>query len=524
MPPSPVTHLDLEALVAAVDAAEAEASASGVVWATSMAAEITDVAPAGAASGEPLPAETAGDAEPAADPVPEGLATEERPAAEVQQPAAAGTADAEPLDTTDEHDEPEPVRPTGDGAPAPKPTPGPSFISRMVAEIREAIGFGEPGTKVWPDLVESAPAPHRSPDFGAELEPAPADDAAPVALAITAPDSAPAETRAPLTADVPTPRAAEPSDAPDVVEASEVVVTAAALAEFLSSDAAPPEIPGEETAVAMPTAPRTGVAALTWPRWRLPFPWNAFMAVLTGIETIAFLMFVLIEPTPRWVLLGAAGAAILGTDGVLRATYREPFEAGADTTPYLFLPALYTFAAPILIESNATGYAVALWGLVAGLGAGAITVAEVLSVRTGARTYPWARLLTNGAAYFAAFALLAIPYVLHIGLPASIVAAWLVCAMLGIELLREGEIDPLETVIFAAAVALVVAQARWLLFFLPLDGYLGGLALLLVFFLATGILHSHITRQLTALVAGAYVAIAVVGVAVVVAAHLAGIA
>ena len=256
----------------------------------------------------------------------------------------------------------------------------------------------------------------------------------------------------------------------------------------------------------------------------LPFPWNAFIAVLTGVETLAFLMFVLIEPTPRWVLLVAAGVAVAGVDGALRATYREPFEAGADTTPYLFLPALYALAAPLLIEHNATGYAVPAWALVAGAGSAAITVAQVMSVRTGSRGYPCARLLASGAAYFAAFALLATPYLLHLGLPASMAAAWLVCAMLGIELLREGEIDPLETVIFAAVAALIVAQARWLLFFLPLDGYLAGLALLLVFFLVAGVLHAHVTRQLTALVAGEYTAIAGLGLALVVAARIAGIA
>ena len=286
-------------------------------------------------------------------------------------------------------------------------------------------------------------------------------------------------------------------------------------------------------AVVAADANASGATAATRAR-RLPFPWNAFLAVLTGVETLAFLMFVLIEPTPRWVLLVAAAVAVAGVDGTLRATYRVPFEAtpsgarpsdaGADTTPYLFLPALYAFAAPILIEHNASGYAALGWALVAGAGFAAIAVAEVMSVRTGASGYAYARLVASAAAYFAAFALLATPYLLHLGLPASMAAAWLVCAMLGIELLREGEIDPLETVIFAAAAALIVAQTRWLLFFLPVEGYLAGFALLLVFFLTVGVLHAHVTRQLNAWVAGEYATIAALGLALVVAARMYGIA
>ena len=71
----------------------------------------------------------------------------------------------------------------------------------------------------------------------------------------------------------------------------------------------------------------------------------------------------------------AAGAVGLGLDGALRATWRASFAAGEDTTPYLFLPALYVFAAPVLIVHNTSGHLVLLWGLVAGLAFGALAVA-----------------------------------------------------------------------------------------------------------------------------------------------------
>ena len=323
----------------------------------------------------------------------------------------------------------------------------------------------------------------------------------------------------------PAPSAPLDSSAPGAAAPAE----ATALWASPAADALPlPKAAETELTPNDPTPPAYRPRRFSWPALpvlpALPFPWTAPMAVLTAVVTLTLLVFLAVEPTPRWLLLIAAAVAALGMDGTLRGTWREPFASGADTTPALFLPALYVFAAPILIEHNVGGYAVIPWTLVAGAGFAAIVVAEVLSVRTGAPLYPYARLVASGATYFVAFTLLAMTFVLAPGLPAALVATWLVCAMLGIELLREGEVDPVETALFSAIAALVVAQARWLLFFLPVDGYLAGLALLIAFFLAVGLLHAHVTRQLTAVVAAEYVAVAALGLALVIAARAAGVA
>ena len=259
-----------------------------------------------------------------------------------------------------------------------------------------------------------------------------------------------------------------------------------------------------------------------WPSH--PRYWNGYLAVLTGLATLSFLMFLLMEPSPRWILLVAAGGVGAGLDGVLRATWRTSFASGEDTTPSLFLPVLYVFAAPLLIEHNAAGHWVLLWGVVAGIGFGAIAVAEVLSVRTGSPLYGRARTVTRGAAYCTAFSLLAMTNVLHLGLAAAVAATWLVGTMLAVEVVREGEVDPVETVIFAALAGLVVAQVRWLLHFLPVEGYTAGLTLVLVFYLATGVLHSYVVRQLTVVTAVEYTLVAIIGGALVLAARAAGLA
>ena len=287
-------------------------------------------------------------------------------------------------------------------------------------------------------------------------------------------------------------------------------------------DAESPEEVAEEEREAELIVKGGPFSRFAWPTH--PHYWNGYLALLTGLGTLAFLMFVLVEPSPRWILLVAALAATAGLDGALRATWRAPFAGGEDTTPYLFLPALYVFAAPLIIEHNVTGHAAILWALFAGVGFGSVVVAEVLSVRTGSRLYPYARIVTTGTAYIAAFSLFSMTYVLNLGLVPALLATWFLATMLAIEVVREGEVDPAETVIFAALAGLLVAQVRWLLFYLPVDDYLAGLTLVLVFYLVTGVLHSYVTRQLTAITAAEYALVTTIGVILVGAARVAGLA
>lgn len=251
---------------------------------------------------------------------------------------------------------------------------------------------------------------------------------------------------------------------------------------------------------------------------------TSHLAVLTAIATLVMLAFLLIEPSPRWLLLLGAAAVIFGLDGTLRQTWRDPFASGAETAPYLFVPALYILAVPVLIEHNVRGELAVLVGLIAGGAFGALAWAETASVRPLSPEHPIGRLIATGGAYIAGFALFSLTYVFEVGLPSAVLAVALVSAMLAVELLREGEIDPLETLGFALVTGVVMAEARWLLYYMPLDTYLAGLTLLLAFYLLTGLLHSHITRALTLPLALEYSGIAAAGLALVVAARAVGLA
>lgn len=277
----------------------------------------------------------------------------------------------------------------------------------------------------------------------------------------------------------------------------------------------------EATIAALPTprspfaGRRTGLLAL---------PVSGPIVTLTLMITVVFLMFLLIEPTPRWIALFGGVIAALSLDGILRSQRREPFEGGADATPYLFLPALFAIAVPVFAEHNVRDYWAAPVAIAAGIAFGAVAVAEVASVREFDPARGVARFIAAGATYFVAFALYALTYRFGLDLQTSMAAVALVSALLAVELLHEGEVDPLETLIFAVVTAIAVAEVRWALHFLPLDGYLAGLALLLVFYFVTGLLHSHLVRQLSATLATEYAIVTAAGIGLVIWARASGLA
>ena len=64
-------------------------------------------------------------------------------------------------------------------------------------------------------------------------------------------------------------------------------------------------------------------------------------------------------------------------------------------------------------------------------------------------------------------------------------AVGLVSMLLAIEVFREAEADPIRALVFATVIGVISAEGRWVLYFIPLDGVLAGIFLLLVFYLTT---------------------------------------
>lgn len=218
--------------------------------------------------------------------------------------------------------------------------------------------------------------------------------------------------------------------------------------------------------------------------------------LLSGIFGLWLALFLTIDPVEPLILLTLAIAVAVGTDGIVRSHPRGDFRTIADTSPFLFVPVLFTFSAGLFLEDVILGY----WAAPAVVGAsallGASVWAEYVTVDRDAAQFPLARLVLNVITYLTAFGLYAVVYGFDVDLAPAALAVGLVSTLLAVEIFREAEADAIRALVFASVIGIIVAEARWVLYFLPLDGFLAGVFLLLVFYLSTGVISHHLTGHL----------------------------
>jgi hypothetical protein len=238
--------------------------------------------------------------------------------------------------------------------------------------------------------------------------------------------------------------------------------------------------------------------------------------LLVGGYALGLLLFLAVEPTQPWILLAVTAAVAVGADGVLRQhplALRE--EDTAWTAPLLFLPSLFTLSSGLFLEDAVGGYLAVPGVAVVSIIMALVLFAEQASVDLNAPNYPTARFVLNIATYLTAFGFYSVVYAFDISLVPAAVTVGLVSLLLAVEVLREAEADPLRALVFAGVVGLIVAEARWVLYFLPVESYLAGVFLLLVFYLVSGLVQHHLNDDLDAPVVMEFIGIAIIGVIIV---------
>ncbi len=245
-------------------------------------------------------------------------------------------------------------------------------------------------------------------------------------------------------------------------------------------------------------------------------PRSAYIPLLTVVYAVGLALFLAAEPTKPWILLAVVILIGMGTDGILRSHPHAHLRGFADTAPFLFVPVLMALASGLFLEEVVEGYwTVAAVGGASVLLAGAL-YGEYVSVVSHGPSYALGRFLLNVLTYLAAFAFYAAVYGFDIELLPSAIAIGLFSLLLAVEVFREAEADPYRALLFAAVIGLVVAEARWALYFIPLEGFLAAVLLLLVFYWATGLIQHYLTGHLDRTIALEFTMVTAVGLIVVI--------
>ncbi|HEY8172788.1 MAG TPA: hypothetical protein VIH21_06855 [Dehalococcoidia bacterium] len=231
---------------------------------------------------------------------------------------------------------------------------------------------------------------------------------------------------------------------------------------------------------------------------------------------VGLTLFISVDPVQPWILLALTAIMALAADGIIRSHPRAEFHTLADTAPYLFVPVLFTLSAGLFLEDVILSY----WAAPAVIGAsalmGATLYAEHVSVEPDHPSFPLARFVLNLITYLTAFGFYAVVYGFDVDLLAAAFSVGLVSMMLAVEVFREAEADPMRALVFAAVIGVIVGEARWVLYFIPLEGFLAGVFILLVFYLTTGVISHYLTEHLDTAVLLEFALVTAAGLAIVI--------
>ncbi|HIE39739.1 MAG TPA: hypothetical protein EYH30_11090 [Anaerolineales bacterium] len=205
-----------------------------------------------------------------------------------------------------------------------------------------------------------------------------------------------------------------------------------------------------------------------------------------------------VRVTKTWLLVAlVTGLTAFGTRYVLAAHPDAPHRLPRPLYLSWVLPSLLAGMAAYLVEmAPAEG----MWA--GGLLLAALIISLAVSAEFGALStdhpgYARARLSLNVLAYLLAFSLF---YVIYRTRTRSIVTAsgtTLVAFLVALDLLSVADVSVGRVALYAGAVGLLVGEATWALNYWQIGNWAGGLFLLAIFYLLTGLAHQHLLERLS---------------------------
>lgn len=215
------------------------------------------------------------------------------------------------------------------------------------------------------------------------------------------------------------------------------------------------------------------------------------------------------------VLFAVIVSATLGLEGVLRAHPAGRLGGPAEAAARLLGPVAFVVGAALFFRYVASGYWSVLAAIATGLAFGAVCYAEYFSLDVEEARGAAGRLLLVSADYAGLFALLSAFYAFDLALPAAAALAALAGVIFAFDIFRDAGLSAGDTAVYSLAAGFLLAQLRWAAGFLAIDGLLAALLLLLVYYVATGLTFSSLSRRLDRRVVAEYVLVGGVGLLIV---------
>jgi hypothetical protein len=218
------------------------------------------------------------------------------------------------------------------------------------------------------------------------------------------------------------------------------------------------------------------------------------MVALAAAYAALLALYLISDVVLLLVLLVAVVAG--GTDRLVRLHPQARFHGPTATVLYLFLPGLFAlFSALAIGQADNTALRLLL-GAVSVVLFAITAIAEYLTVDPDAETYEIARFGLLLSIYVTALFAFVVAFSSGFPLFAGVLLVGGVTFLLTVDMLRELEADAGALWIQSGAVALVMAECRWVLHYLSLPDVLAGVFMLVVFYVMTGLIQDRITGRM----------------------------
>ncbi len=145
-----------------------------------------------------------------------------------------------------------------------------------------------------------------------------------------------------------------------------------------------------------------------------------------------------------------------------------------------------------------------------------VILAQYYTVGRQEKLYGWANIGLNLAAYVAGFLIFSAIYVNKWRALQSAPLVAIVSFLLTFELLRQTKTTRNRLLIYAGVVALIMSEVTWALNYWLLPVLIGGVTLLLVFYVVVGIMQAFLTDNLTRAVLREYLIVSVLSVGMII--------
>ncbi|MGH2588264.1 MAG: DUF5656 family protein [Dehalococcoidia bacterium] len=224
-----------------------------------------------------------------------------------------------------------------------------------------------------------------------------------------------------------------------------------------------------------PVSPLVATVALT-------AAFAVLLALYLATELVLFLLLLVV-------------LVVAGTDRLLRLHPQGRFHGPTATVLYLFLPGLFALTTALALgQSDNTFVQVAL-GVVTVLLFAVTEIAEYLTVDPNAETYELARFGLLVAIYWTAVFTFVATFTAGLALSVGILLVAGTIFLLTVDMLRELEPETTALWVQAGVVAVVMAECRWVLYYLSLGDVLAGAFMLIVYYVMTLLVQDRIAGR-----------------------------